>query len=165
MAPDTSTKSLPLAGIGVVEFTHMVMGPSAGMILADLGADSIKIEPAPMGDNTRRLTGPATGFFPTFNRNKRSLAVDMKKPAGLTLVRKLLKTADGLQHPTRQTAPLPTLPISLHGSRPGLRRQPPSVGQHGIEIMREAGFSDVEINTYISDGTLTTPTTLNEAAE
>ena len=51
----------------------MVMGPSCGMMLADLGADVIKIEPAPAGDNTRRLTGPAIGFFPTFNRNKRSL--------------------------------------------------------------------------------------------
>ena len=64
---------LPLAGVKVIEFTHMVMGPSCGMILADLGADVIKIEPSPAGDNTRRLTGPATGFFPTFDRNKRSL--------------------------------------------------------------------------------------------
>src|SRR3954469_7521168 len=91
---DGGTRPAPLAGIRVIEFTHMVMGPSCGMILADLGADVIKIEPAPKGDNTRRLTGPATGFFPTFNRNKRSLAVDMKKPAGLALVRRLAKDAD-----------------------------------------------------------------------
>jgi crotonobetainyl-CoA:carnitine CoA-transferase CaiB-like acyl-CoA transferase len=84
----------PLAGIRVLEFSHMVMGPSCGMVLADLGADVIKIEPAPKGDNTRRLTGPAIGFFSTFNRNKRSLCVDTKRPAGQALVRRLAKTAD-----------------------------------------------------------------------
>jgi crotonobetainyl-CoA:carnitine CoA-transferase CaiB-like acyl-CoA transferase len=96
--PDTAAgaRPTPLAGIRVIEFTHMVMGPSCGMILADLGADVIKIEPAPKGDNTRKLTGPAAGFYPTFNRNKRSLAVDTKKPAGLALVRRLAKTADVL---------------------------------------------------------------------
>lgn len=98
---DTASSSdsgapLPLTGIRVLEFSHMVMGPSAGMILADLGADVIKIEPAPAGDNTRRLTGPALGFFPTFNRNKRSLCVDLKRPAGLALVKKLAATADAL---------------------------------------------------------------------
>ncbi len=87
---------LPLAGIKVIEFSHMVMGPSCGMILADLGADVVKIEPAPGGDNTRRLTGPATGFFPTFNRNKRSLCVDLKQPAGLALARQLVAGADVL---------------------------------------------------------------------
>jgi crotonobetainyl-CoA:carnitine CoA-transferase CaiB-like acyl-CoA transferase len=78
----------------VLEFSHMVMGPSCGMVLADLGADVIKIEPGPRGDNTRRLTGPAVGFFPTFNRNKRSLCVDMKHPSGAALVRQLASTAD-----------------------------------------------------------------------
>ena len=87
---------LPLAGIRVIEFSHMVMGPSCGMFLADLGADVIKIEPAPGGDNTRRLTGPAVGFFPTFNRNKRSLCVDLKSPAGLALVKRLAAGADVL---------------------------------------------------------------------
>jgi crotonobetainyl-CoA:carnitine CoA-transferase CaiB-like acyl-CoA transferase len=64
------------------------------MVLADLGADVIKVEPGPRGDNTRRLTGPAVGFFPTFNRNKRSICVDMKKPSGTALVRKLASNAD-----------------------------------------------------------------------
>jgi crotonobetainyl-CoA:carnitine CoA-transferase CaiB-like acyl-CoA transferase len=54
----------PLAGLRVVEFSHMVMGPSCGMTLGDLGADVIKVEPAPAGDNTRRLTGAGLGFFP-----------------------------------------------------------------------------------------------------
>src|SRR3712207_2759158 len=86
----------PLAGVRVIEFSYMVMGPSCGMVLADLGADVVKIEPAPAGDNTRRLTGPAIGFFPTFNRSKRSLCVDLKRPAGIALVRKLAAGADVL---------------------------------------------------------------------
>jgi crotonobetainyl-CoA:carnitine CoA-transferase CaiB-like acyl-CoA transferase len=59
--------SHPLSGIRVVEFSHMVMGPSCGLVLGDLGADVVKIEPAPEGDNTRRLVGAGAGFFPTFN--------------------------------------------------------------------------------------------------
>ncbi|HEX7125848.1 MAG TPA: CaiB/BaiF CoA-transferase family protein [Thermodesulfobacteriota bacterium] len=84
---------LPLAGIRVVEFAHMIMGPSCGLILADLGADVIKIEP-PAGDNTRRLAGSGAGFFPTYNRNKRSVAVDLKRPDGIRLVRRLVDSAD-----------------------------------------------------------------------
>ena len=85
---------LPLAGLKVVEFSHMIMGPSAGLILADLGADVIKVEPVGEGDNTRRLAGTGAGFFPTFNRNKRSLAVDLRSPKGLALVRQLVARAD-----------------------------------------------------------------------
>lgn len=86
----------PLAGLKVVEFVHMVMGPTCGLVLADLGADVIKVEPRPEGDNTRRLTGSGAGFFVMFNRNKRSLAVDLKRPEGIALVRKLIGTADVL---------------------------------------------------------------------
>ena len=86
----------PLAGLRVVEFTHMVMGPACGLVLADLGADVIKVEPAPAGDNTRRLVGSGAGFFAIMNRNKRSLAVDMKSPEGMALVRRVLATADVL---------------------------------------------------------------------
>lgn len=85
---------LPLAGIRVVEFTHMVMGPTCGLILADLGADVIKVEPPEGGDNTRRLTGSGTGFFPTYNRNKRSLCIDIKTEAGKRAVLRLVGTAD-----------------------------------------------------------------------
>ena len=84
----------PLAGIRVLEFSHMVMGPSCGMVLADLGADVIKIEPATRGDNTRRLTGVAIGFFPAFNRNKRSLCLDLKTPSGLAVAQRLAANAD-----------------------------------------------------------------------
>ena len=86
----------PLAGLRVVEFTHMVMGPACGLVLADLGADVIKVEPSPDGDNTRRLGGSGAGFFAIMNRNKRSMAVDMKSPAGLAAVKRLLNTADAL---------------------------------------------------------------------
>jgi crotonobetainyl-CoA:carnitine CoA-transferase CaiB-like acyl-CoA transferase len=71
----------------------MVMGPSCGLALADLGAEVIKIEPIE-GDNTRRLQGAGAGFFPVFNRNKKSLAVDLKKQEGLELVLKLISSAD-----------------------------------------------------------------------
>jgi len=86
---------LPLEGVRVVEFAHMVMGPSCGLVLADLGAEVIKVEPL-AGDNTRRLEAAGAGFFPVFNRNKKSLAVDLQKPEGRELVHKLLKTADVL---------------------------------------------------------------------
>ncbi len=87
------SRRLPLEGLRVVEFTHMVMGPTCGLVLADLGAEVIKIEPLE-GDNTRRLLGSGAGFFSTFNRNKKSLAVDVKDPRGLKIVRDLVAHAD-----------------------------------------------------------------------
>ena len=89
----TDKQGLPLAGVRVVEFTHMVMGPAAGLMLADLGADIIRVEPA-KGDNTRRLAGSGAGYFPMYNRNKRSLCVDLKSDAGKELVLKLCDKAD-----------------------------------------------------------------------
>jgi crotonobetainyl-CoA:carnitine CoA-transferase CaiB-like acyl-CoA transferase len=84
---------LPLAGLRVVEFTHMVMGPTCGMVLGDLGAEVIKVEPL-SGDSTRKLLGSGAGFFGTFNRNKKSLAVDVKQPRGREIVLRLLAGAD-----------------------------------------------------------------------
>ena len=84
---------LPLAGLKVIEFTHMVMGPSVGVILADLGADVIKVEP-PEGDQTRRLLGSGAGYFPMFNRNKRSICLNLKAPEGLAAARTLVERAD-----------------------------------------------------------------------
>jgi len=84
---------LPLAGVKVIEFSHMVMGPSAGLVLADLGASVTKIEPLG-GDNTRRLKGSGAGYFSMYNRNKRSICVDLKSDEGNALARKLVKTAD-----------------------------------------------------------------------
>lgn len=91
---DSTAAPLPLSGIRVLEFCHTIMGPSAGVLLADLGADVIKIEPSPEGDRTRRLQGFAQGFFYAFNRNKRSFAVDLKSDEGRQLVHRLTKTAD-----------------------------------------------------------------------
>ena len=88
-----SPEPLPLEGIRVVEFTHMVMGPTCGMILADLGAEVIKVEPL-AGDNTRKLLGSGAGFFPMFNRNKKSIAVDVKNPRGREIILKLVAGAD-----------------------------------------------------------------------
>ncbi len=84
----------PLAGLRVLEFTHTVMGPTAGLIFAELGADVVKIEPAPHGDHTRGLGGFGAGFFAAFNRNKRSLAVDLKRPEGRTVIHRLVPTTD-----------------------------------------------------------------------
>jgi len=83
----------PLRGIKVVEFTHMVMGPTAGVILGDLGADVIKVEPL-KGDNTRRLSGSGAGYFPMYNRNKRSIALDLKHEKGQKLALELIQSAD-----------------------------------------------------------------------
>lgn len=91
----TGSQGLPLAGVRVIEFTHMVMGPAAGLILADLGADVIKIEPVD-GDSTRHLPGSGSGYFPMYNRNKRSLCVDLKSPDGLAAVQRLISKADVL---------------------------------------------------------------------
>lgn len=92
---DTATPSpaLPLAGLRVVEFTHMVMGPTCGLILGDLGAEVIKVEP-PDGDSTRNLKGSGAGFFPLFNRNKKSVTLDLRAPAGLEAAKRLAATAD-----------------------------------------------------------------------
>ncbi|BEP41408.1 CaiB/BaiF CoA transferase family protein [Variovorax sp. V15] len=90
---DTQAKRLPLAGIRVVEFTHMVMGPTCGMVLADLGAEVIKVEPIE-GDRTRHLLGAGAGFFPMFNRNKKSIALDLRNPQGLEAALRLCVSAD-----------------------------------------------------------------------
>jgi crotonobetainyl-CoA:carnitine CoA-transferase CaiB-like acyl-CoA transferase len=85
--------SLPLEGIRVIEFTHMVMGPTCGMILADLGAEVIKIEP-PGGDKTRNLPGLGIGFFRTFNRNKKSVVLDIRSPEGHATALELIAQCD-----------------------------------------------------------------------
>ena len=84
---------LPLEGVRVVEMTHMVMGPTCGMILAQLGAEVIKVEP-PSGDKTRSLGGMGTAFFPLFNRGKRSVVLDFEKPGDRDTMHRLLATAD-----------------------------------------------------------------------
>jgi formyl-CoA transferase len=105
---DTNTAAaqrLPLDGVRVIEFTHMIMGPTCGMILADLGAEVIKIEP-PGGDRTRKLPGLGIGFFRTFNRNKKSVVLDITTPEGRDTVTGLIGEAD----------------VVIENFRPGLMR-------------------------------------------
>ncbi|MBL0149476.1 MAG: CoA transferase [Ideonella sp.] len=89
----TTSAPQPLAGLRVVEFTHMVMGPTCGMVLADMGAEVIKVEPLG-GEGTRRLLGAGAGFFPMFNRNKLSIAIDLHQGAGAEVARQLAASAD-----------------------------------------------------------------------
>lgn len=92
-ATSTPSKPLPLQGIRVVEFSHMVMGPACGMVLADLGAEVIKVEPVD-GDRTRHLLGAGAGFFPMFNRNKKSVAIDLRQAEGVQAAIRLAASAD-----------------------------------------------------------------------
>ncbi len=89
----SSNRPLPLEGIRVLAFTHAVMGPSAAMILADLGAEVLHIEP-PGGDTTRNLKGFGIGYYPYFTRNQKSLAVDLKAPQGREIIHRLVGGAD-----------------------------------------------------------------------
>ncbi len=86
-------KPLPLSGVRVVEFTHMVMGPTCGMVLGDMGADVVKVEPL-AGDSTRKLLGVGAGFYPLFNRNKKSIALDLDSVTGREVVARLVAQAD-----------------------------------------------------------------------
>jgi crotonobetainyl-CoA:carnitine CoA-transferase CaiB-like acyl-CoA transferase len=99
MADRSTTKHTddirPLAGVRVVEFSQMVMGPTCGLILADLGADVVKVEP-PKGDRTRNFKGPAAGFFATYCRNKRSVAIDTSSSEGQAVARRLIENSDVL---------------------------------------------------------------------
>src|SRR5258705_11705316 len=87
-------RQLPLAGIRVVEFSHMVMGPTCGLLLADLGAEVIKVEPKGRGDPTRYLKSTGAGFFASFSRNKKSVTLDLASPEGIGQAKELVATAD-----------------------------------------------------------------------
>jgi crotonobetainyl-CoA:carnitine CoA-transferase CaiB-like acyl-CoA transferase len=83
----------PLAGLKVVEFTHMVMGPAVGHVLASLGADVVRVEPIG-GDATRRLLGSGAGYFPMYNRHKDSICLNLKSDEGLAVAKQLAGQAD-----------------------------------------------------------------------
>ena len=93
----------PLKDVRVVEMSHMIMGPSCGMFLSFLGAEVIKVEP-PEGDKTRLLSGMGRGFFPTFNRGKKSVQLDLKSAAGIEALNRLLATADVFVENFRDTS-------------------------------------------------------------
>jgi len=88
----------PLAGIRVIELAHVMAGPTCGLMLADLGADVIKVEKMPDGDDTRRMAPPAIGgqsaAYLMMNRNKRGIAVDFKREEGQAIGRRLITGAD-----------------------------------------------------------------------
>ena len=96
MAAEAATG--PLAGLRVVELSHVMAGPTCGMMLADLGAEVIKVERLPRGDDTRRFVPPAihgeSAAFMMMNRNKRGLAVNLRSEGGREAVRRLIRTAD-----------------------------------------------------------------------
>ncbi len=94
MSDEEQPGVLPLSGVRVLDFGHTVMGPTAGLVLADLGAEVIRIEPAPGGDPTRSLRGFGTGYFPFYNRNKKSIVVDLKAEEGREVVYRLLGISD-----------------------------------------------------------------------
>jgi crotonobetainyl-CoA:carnitine CoA-transferase CaiB-like acyl-CoA transferase len=91
----TTDRALPLKGLKVIELTHMVMGPAAGAVLADLGAEVVRVEPIG-GDATRNLKGSGAGYFPMYNRGKKSICLDIKNPEGLATARRLISTQDVL---------------------------------------------------------------------
>ena len=94
---NSAHQNLPYSGVRVIEFTHMVMGPTCGMVLADLGAEVIKVEHVGQGrrgDATRELKGSGAGFFPMFNRNKKSIALDLQCTEGLAATKTLIQSAD-----------------------------------------------------------------------
>ncbi|RYF83205.1 MAG: CoA transferase [Comamonadaceae bacterium] len=125
-------KTLPYEGVRVVEFSHMVMGPTCGLLLGDLGAEVIKVEPVG-GDSTRRLLGSGAGFFPTFNRNKKSIVLDLKTPEGVAAALALVDSADivtenykpgtmkklGLDYPTLRARNPRLIYVSHKGFLPG----------------------------------------------
>jgi crotonobetainyl-CoA:carnitine CoA-transferase CaiB-like acyl-CoA transferase len=90
----TPARELPLAGIRVVELSHMVMGPTCGLVLADLGAEVIKVEPEGRGDPTRALESTGAGFFASFGRNKKSVTLDLDSSEGREAIAALVATAD-----------------------------------------------------------------------
>jgi len=91
-----TNENLPLNGIKVLELGHTVMGPTCGLVLADMGADVYKVEPTGKGDSTRWLKGFGSGFFTYFNRNKRSISIDLKSEKGKALLLKLVDHVDVL---------------------------------------------------------------------
>lgn len=88
----------PLAGVKVIELSHIMAGPMCGLLLADLGADVIKVEKYPDGDDSRRMIPPTidgeSAAFMMLNRNKRGTSINLKHPAGKEILARMLRTAD-----------------------------------------------------------------------
>lgn len=119
----------PLAGLKVIEFTHMVMGPTVGAILASLGAEVVRVEPIG-GDRTRNLVGSGSGYFPMYNRHKQSISLNLKNPEGLKVAQQLVASADILVENYRPGAM----------DRLGLGYQPLSETNQRLIYASEKGF-------------------------
>src|SRR5438046_1864010 len=140
---------LPLRDLRVLELGHIVAGPSAGLILADLGADVIKIERPDGGDQARRMPGGVSAVYYFLNRNKRSFAVDLKAPAGKALFLRLVQSADvvldnfapgaldglGLSYAALAEANPRLIYLSVKGFLPGPYEQRPSLDGAGQEAL------------------------------
>jgi crotonobetainyl-CoA:carnitine CoA-transferase CaiB-like acyl-CoA transferase len=179
----TMTTTLPLAGIQVLELGHTVMGPTCGLILADLGADVYKVEKTGKGDDTRWLKGFGSGFFTCFNRNKRSVSIDLKSTRGQEILHRLVRAADvlienfgpgtverlGLGYETcRQLNPR-LIYCSLKGFMPGPYEQRPALdevvqmmgglaymtGPSGRPLRAGASVTDILGGSYGAIGILT----------
>ena len=98
----------PLAGVKVLELAQIMAGPTCGMLLADLGADVIKVERVPGGDDTRRMNRPSVGSesaaFMAMNRNKRGMALDLKRPEAQAALKRMTERADVLTENYRKGA-------------------------------------------------------------
>ena len=122
------TGRLPLTGFRVLELSHIVAGPSGGLLLADLGADVIKVEEPRGGDQSRAMPNRGSTFY-ALNRNKRSLAVDLKSEAGREIFTRLVR---GGRHPARQ--------LLARGPRaPRLRLRVGLQHQPGDHLLRDQG--------------------------
>ena len=142
----------PLDGIRVIDLSAMVSGPLATCVLADQGADVVKVEPPGSGDLIREIgtsRGGLSAIFSTLNRNKRSIALDLAKPAGRDALLRLVAGADVFVQNFRPGA------IDAMGlGEPVLRRPAPILGEHGSEILAEAGFAPDEIGALRAGGVL-----------
>ena len=155
----------PLAGLRVIELAHIMSGPTCGMLLADMGADVIKVEKIPGGDDTRRFTPPTingeSAAFMMMNRNKRGIAVDLKTVAGKELLRRLLATADFVTENYR-AGTMEKLGLGydvLRAANPGLvycaisgfGRSGPDAGKGGFDLVAQ-GMSGLMRITGEADG-------------
>lgn len=177
------TTNLPLQGIKVLELGHTVMGPTCGVILADLGADVYKVERTGKGDDTRWLKGFGSGFFTYFNRNKKSVSIDLKSEKGKEILLDLVKQADvlienfgpgtverlGVDYPTCSKINPQLIYCALKGFMPGPYEKRPALdevvqmmgglaymtGPSGRPLRAGASVTDILGGSYGAIGILT----------
>jgi crotonobetainyl-CoA:carnitine CoA-transferase CaiB-like acyl-CoA transferase len=149
----------PLHGVKVLELGHVMAGPVCGMMLADMGADVIKLEKTSGGVDSRRMVPPQikdeSAAFLVLNRNKRGIAVDLKSPQGIEIVKKLIQEVDILIENFR-LGTMERLGLEyemIQKLSPRLLKGAPVLGEHTREIL---GFSADQINQLKSEGVVKT---------